>query len=158
MLNHSQARFWTIETSAALAERAGRDRTVAQLWRMREAFERAGGLCTSDQFAGRLRGLHSQPISCVARWIVNRQIVSFTWAGEIMVPCFQFIGGSLAPARIVARLLAELDPAMSDWEIGVWFATGNDALDARSPALALRGGDDDAVLRAACIARRLVAN
>lgn len=113
-----------------------------------QAFRRTGGLVSGDELTFLLRARTSQPISMVARWIVERRVVSFAWHGEYLVPMFQFEGGDMTVRRDVSVILDEFAGAFDDWELAAWFALPNAWLGDAAPldVLAL---DLDAVLQTA---------
>jgi hypothetical protein len=113
-----------------------------------DAFRRTGGLVSGDELTLMLRQRTSQPISMLARWIVERRVVSFGLRGEYLVPMFQFEGPSMAVRRSVSAVLAELKGVFDDWDLATWFALPNDWLGERSPVRALPI-DPYAVLQAA---------
>jgi len=112
---------------------------AGQYRHMEAAFRATGGISSSDEMVFRLRRHTDQPISCLARWIVDRHVISFDWHGRTMLPVFQFEPSTLVPRAEVTAVIRELVPALSDWEIVLWFAEPNVWLDERAPA--------DAILR-----------
>jgi len=98
------------------------DREFAE---MHETFARHGGLAHEDALVQRLRLTVAQPISVLARWIVDRAIVSLRWRGRTLVPMFQFedMGTTLhAATRDIVR---ELTDVFDDRELCLWFAQRN---------------------------------
>jgi hypothetical protein len=95
-----------------------------------------------------LRQRTSQPISMLARWIVERRVVSFGLRGEYLVPMFQFEGAYMAVRRSVSAVLAELKGVFDDWDLAIWFASPNDWLGEHAP-LHVLPIDPHAVLQAA---------
>jgi hypothetical protein len=112
------------------------------------AFRRTGGLVNGDELTFLLRGRTSQPISMLARWIVERRVVSFGWHGERLLPMFQFDRADMTVRRPVSAILDEFEGTFDDWDLATWFALPNAWLahDAPVDALAL---DPHAVLQAA---------
>lgn len=74
-----------------------------------------------------------QPISKFARWIVDREIVCFTWQGQTFVPSFQFVADAPRMRPEVQSLVAELRSVLDDWELAAWFAMPNPWLGHRAP-------------------------
>jgi hypothetical protein len=79
------------EVGAAQPASMSRLRAAAPLWppdgdarasEVLHAFRRTGGLVSGDELTFLLRGRTSQPISMLARWIVERQVVSRDGKGE----------------------------------------------------------------------------
>ncbi|HEX2543675.1 MAG TPA: hypothetical protein VHL79_02280 [Ramlibacter sp.] len=128
---------------------------AAQYCTMEQAFAATGGIVASEEMVGRLRRRTDQPISRLARWIVDREVLSFQWHGHTMLPMFQFDPHSLAPYAEFTTALRELVPALSDWEIAVWFATPNVWLEERSPVDAILS--DAAAVFDAALAERFLA-
>ena len=95
-----------------------------------------------------LRKRTSQPISMLARWIVERRVVSFGLRGEYLVPMFQFEGTYMAVRRSVSAVLAELKGVFDDWDLATWFVLPNDWLGGHAPVHVLPI-DPHAVLQAA---------
>ena len=95
-----------------------------------------------------LRRRTSQPISMLARWIVERRVVSFGWQGEYLLPMFQFDRADMTVRRSVSAVLREFDGTFDDWELAAWFALPNAWLQDDSP-LDLLPLDPHAVLDAA---------
>ena len=113
-----------------------------------DAFRRTGGLISGEELTLMLRQRTSQPISMVARWIVERRVVSFGLRGEYLVPMFQFEGAYMAVRRSVSAVLAELKGVFDDWDLATWFALPNNWLGEHAPILVLPI-DPHAVLHAA---------
>jgi hypothetical protein len=107
-----------------------------------QGLQRSGGLVSADQLVGLMLGGGgrctaqpvSQPISTVARWIVNRQVVCVAWRSQTMLPVFQFSSdvSSLRPG--LAAVMAELTDVFDDWQLALWFARGNSSLGDAAPA------------------------
>jgi hypothetical protein len=113
-----------------------------------QAFRRTGGLVSGDELTFLLRGRTSQPISMLARWIVERRVVSFGWHGAYLLPMFQFDRADMTVHRQVAAILDELRGTFDNWALATWFALPNAWLadDAPVDVLPL---DPQAVLHAA---------
>lgn len=119
-------------------------------------YSASGGVATGTEVAERLRVEVSQPVSLLARWIVDRQVIAFSWGPGLMLPRFQFDFPQGCVRSGVAPVMLELSSVMSDNEMASWFAQPNGWLQAASPAQTLLS-DAGAVL-AAARADRLVAN
>lgn len=107
---------------------------ASQYRNMENAFRATGGFASSEEMVFRLRRHTDQPISRLARWIVDRHVISIEWQGRTMLPLFQFDPGTLVPRTEVTAVIRELVPALSDWEITLWFAEPNVWLDEHTPA------------------------
>jgi hypothetical protein len=112
------------------------------------AFGRTGGIVSGDELTFLLRTRTSQPISMLARWIVERRVVSFGWHGEYLVPMFQFDRADMTVRRPVSAILDELDGTFDDWDLATWFALPNTWLDDEAPVDVL-SRDPHATLQAA---------
>jgi len=111
-------------------------------------YGRTGGLAGGDELTLLLRRRTSQPISMLARWIVERRVVSFGWQGEYLVPMFQFDRTDMGVRHSVSAVLDELDGTFDDWELASWFALPNTWLGDDTPVDVLRR-DPHAVVQAA---------
>lgn len=113
-----------------------------------DGFRMNGGLLDGDALAGVLRDRIAQPVSCIARMIVARRIVSLARGGRTLVPLFQFRDASLALRPEVATVISEFVDVLDDVELARWFATGNAWLAGASPVATI-SADPDAVQAAA---------
>jgi hypothetical protein len=115
-----------------------------------------GGVVTGDQLAAMLRLKEGQPVSVIARWIVNDEALSFQALSHTLLPLFQFDleRGVLRPG--VREVLREWAGALDEWELADWFVRANALLAGRAPARALLEGDVDAVREAARADRFIV--
>ena len=103
---------------------------------LQHAYRSTGGIVTGESLTLLLREQVEQPISLLARWIVNREIVSLGWRGDVWLPVFQFDpAGVVQPG--VRQIIAELSDAFDDWELAEWFAMPNCWLRGESPASAV---------------------
>lgn len=116
----------------------------------------SGGVATANKVAERLRVEVSQPVSLLARWIVDRHVIAFSCGAELMLPLFQFDFAQGCVRGGVAPVMLELTGVMSDEEMARWFAQPNGWLHGATPAQTLPS-DAGAVLDAAR-ADRFVAN
>ena len=118
-----------------------------------ELFGPLGGVAREHEVLEALRVLGLQPLSHVARWIIERRVCHFSWQASIYLPRFQFdvpaVGQSRhAPLPGMHKVLAELGDQFDDWEAARWFATPNPWLRSERPARMLLG-DADLVAHAA---------
>lgn len=114
----------------------------------------SGNVSTANLVAERLRYKLSQPVSLLARWIVDRQVIAFSCGGELLLPLFQFDFRRLCVRSGVSLAMSELGVAMTDDEIACWFALPNPRLNGVTPALAVLA--DMAAVMAAAREDRLV--
>lgn len=98
---------------------------VSQYRQMEAAFRGRGGISSADEVVSLLNRHTDQPISRLARWIVDHQVLSFQWRSGTKLPLFQFDLLSMVPQPSVVAVISELVPALSDWEICLWFAAPN---------------------------------
>ncbi len=115
---------------------------------LHRAYQDIGGLVTGDALIALLRENCSQPISLLARWIVERRVVSLDAGGQRWLPLFQFDPDTLRPRRGVEAVICEFCGVYDDTELAQWFATPSPWLDDARPA-ALMARDPTAVLEAA---------
>ena len=114
-----------------------------------------GGVVSGDQLATLLRGHGEQPVSTVARWVVQRSILSLGWQGQTLIPLFQFDRVSMQPRPQVVAIIRELAGAYDDWEMALWFTRPNAWLDDEVPVKRVRT-DPASVLKAAQADRFIV--
>jgi hypothetical protein len=145
------------EVGAAQPAPISRLRAAAPLWppdadarasEVLRAFRRTGGLVSGDELTFLLRGHTSQPISMLARWIVERRVLSFGGHGAYLLPMFQFDRTDMTVRRHVTAILDELEGTLDDWDLATWFALPNAWLGDDAPVDALPL-DPQAVLHAA---------
>lgn len=120
------------------------------------AYDTHGGLVGGDELAHRLRPHLDQPISVVARWIVQREIVNIYWRSQWLIPMFQFSASDMRIHPAVRGAMTELTSVLDDWDIATWFVQPNTWLNDNRPLDRLQC-DAAAVIRAAR-AGRSVAN
>jgi len=123
---------------------------------MQQAFRAAGGVVNGDQLAYLMRKRVDQPISAVARWIVGREVVSYEWRSQTMLPLFQFEMPRVVVRSTVACVIRELRELYTDWGLAMWFVDSNSWLHGAAPVTAIET-DPCAVLEAAR-ADRFIAN
>lgn len=128
----------------------GKDDTTRELELalMLAGFRPEGGVLTGDQLATLLRDHSEQPVSTVARWVVQRSILNLVWLGQTFIPLFQFDRSNMQPHPQMAATIRELAGVYDDWEIGLWFARPNAWLDDDPPLRRLRS-DPEGVYKAA---------
>ena len=154
-LSLDQHRVWPCDASRAAHVRtdlAWSGRTDSQesqvVMRLLDAFSDIGGVVNGDALASLLRGGTEQPISLLARWIVQREVISFSWHSQTLLPLFQFDLETLQVRPGVPEVIAELREAFDDVELADWFARPNSWLQGSTPANRF-GSDLPAVLQAA---------
>jgi hypothetical protein len=132
-------------TSAMVPHQAAK---ADRLMLMQHAFRSTGGLMTGDELAVLLRRQADQPLSLLARWIVDRRVISFEASGETWLPVFQFEPGAMTVRRELQQVIDELREVFDDWELTEWFASSNCWLGGVSPSVCMLR-DPEAVIGAA---------
>lgn len=123
-----------------------------QFLEMEQAFSASGGVARSDELVQRLGKDVEQPISVVARWIVDRRVVSFVWQSQTWLPMFQFDMSTATLHSGVAEVMEELVSAFDDWDVAMWFVRPNAWLGDSTPVTVI-DSDVRAVLDAARVDR-----
>lgn len=80
-----------------------------------------GGLASPDEVIGLMRPYWRQPISILAKWIVDHKVVSFIWRSQILLPMFQFERPRMTPHESVAEAAPQLADLMDDEGVAAWF-------------------------------------
>ena len=104
---------------------------------MVRAFHSTGGIASSDQVTEMLSRRTDQPISILARWIVDHSVLGFSWESRTMLPLFQFDLRAMTVRPAVTKVIRELVPLMSDWDVSLWFAQPNAWLAGKAPVDAI---------------------
>jgi hypothetical protein len=115
---------------------------------MRSAFSATGGIVSSDALCTLLQRHTDQPISRLARWIVDGQIVTFEADSQRWMPMFQFDICDMSVLDGVQRSILELRDVFDEFEIAEWFAMSNTWLSGRTPSDVVKQ-EKDAVVQAA---------
>lgn len=97
------------------------------------------GYLTTEQLTTALRSRRSQPMSAIAHWIVQRDVLSLHRQGCLVLPIFQFSQPDLEPLPIMHLILSELSDVLTEAELPDWFFAPNVWLDGCLPACAIRG-------------------
>jgi hypothetical protein len=113
-----------------------------------DAYRPSGGLLPAEELLSSFRRRCGHELATLARWIVARQVVSFTWQARTWLPMFQFNPDDMTPRSELTPVMAELSAAFDDWEAAQWFVTPNAWLGECTP-VALVAVDVPAVLLAA---------
>jgi hypothetical protein len=111
----------------------GRRRDDARLTALMTGFDELGGVASSDEVVGLMRPHWRQPISMLARWIVTRQLVTFTWKTQLLMPLFQFERPRMAPLEGVVDVVRTLTGVLDDEGIALWFVQPNANLEDARP-------------------------
>lgn len=148
----------TIDASTAQAPLQFGSRAIDprhRLARLHQSLAENGGMVSAESVIGLLRKHRDQPLSLLARWIVDRRVLSIDDGGQRWLPMFQFDLHSLQVIDGVDRALGELRSVFDDDELVEWFATPNAWLAGRSPASLV--ATDASAVEAAARADRFVA-
>ena len=131
------------------------DAALAQHRQMLRAFERNGGTFNCDEVGFLLEGKIEQPVSNLARWIVSRAVVSFTWRSQTFLPMFQFDLVTMTPRAGALQVIRELADVFDDWELAHWYSQPHSSLDGAVPVDVMEF-DQPAVLKVARADRFIV--
>lgn len=113
---------------------------------LRAVYALHGGSMTSADLLYLARSRLEQPISQIARWVVQREAVQYTLGGEVHFPVFQFEKHTLAVRDEVSVLIRALAPSMGNDDLAEWFVLSHPALRGDAPIERL---DDPGALLAA---------
>jgi hypothetical protein len=116
--------------TAPVDSRRAEDR---QFLAMQRGFAQSGGLAKGDEVARMMRRDSKQPLSTLARHIVDRQAVSFVWCGQIWLPLFQFDLPDMRLRDDASAIVSVLTDLWDDWELALWFVQPNDHLGGVTP-------------------------
>ena len=126
-------RPWRAGPAQAMADCGGECRGGCGLGE----FDASGGAATGGDVAARLRSGTDQPVSMLARWIVDRQVVSFACRAGLMLPAFQFDFDRCQVRNGVAAAASELSAGLNDKDVALWFVQDNAWLRDATPAAVL---------------------
>lgn len=124
------------------------DRDAEELHFMLGVYSRTGGVIPGDEVASAMADHYDRPAFRLARWVVDREIVSFSWRTVLLLPRFQFHGPSLGRPSAIVTAMHDLREVLSDWDAALWFALPNAELNDSAPADCF-SLDPSAVCRAA---------
>ena len=114
------------------AEPTGKDHDF--LWLSR-GYRTFGGLTRGAELADRWP---NGSLTWLARRIASREVVSFDWRGDLWLPTFQFASSEPRVTSSARTLIAELAPALEDWELAQWFVAPNAWLQNATPLESMR--------------------
>lgn len=100
-------------------------------------YDRIGGVATGSELAMLVQPHRAQAVSRVARWIVSRRALSFSWQTQALLPLFQFERSTMRLREGMAGVLTELVDVFDEWELAMWFVNPNPWLDDAAPAALL---------------------
>ena len=90
-------------------------------------------MLVEGQVMTKLRQRRPHARADLTRWIGQREIVWFSYAGRFHLPLFQFHRGDMMVRPIVSDVLQSLRPFMDDGQIADWFVTPNSFIAERRP-------------------------
>jgi hypothetical protein len=114
---------------------------------MLAAFRSSGGLARAHEVLELPEG-RGPGVATLARWIVERDVISFEWHSQTWLPWFQFKHPGRLPDPSVGAVLAALGAVRDDWAFALWLARPHPMLAGRTPVDAFAGAAE-AVLQAA---------
>lgn len=99
-----------------------------------QVYDSIGGVVSVNELLALFCGVSTQPISRIARWIVERRLVRIEWRSQTLLPLFQFDlqGYSLRPG--IEQIIAELSGVFDDLDIAIWLTQPNYWLNSDVPA------------------------
>lgn len=100
---------------------------------LQNAYRSSGGLAQGEELAARLHVSGEGGNACLARWIVSRQVFSFSWHDHFWLPLFQFDLAHMTLRQGLRPVLSELSDLMDGSALAAWFARPNDSLQGHSP-------------------------
>jgi hypothetical protein len=93
-----------------------------------------GGVASTEEVLQLMRPFWRQPISLLAKWIIDHRVVSFSWRRQLLLPMFQFERPRMTPHQGVFDSLVQISDLMDDEAQAVWFIQPNVSLEHESPA------------------------
>ncbi len=117
-------------------------------------YARFGGVTCVEDLVLIARLLMDQPVSFVARQLVDRHILSFDCRSRLFAPRFQFGTDPLRVSEPVRQAIAELQSVREGNALASWFVEPNGWLGQRRPCMVL-SRHPDWVLEAARSDRRI---
>lgn len=102
-----------------------------------QRYRSSGGHIGCDDLMLLLDDRREQPISLLARWIVDRRVIHFQNDGQLVLPLFQFEFPGLSVLPAVAEAIAELGDCFDDGQMTEWFAMPSGWLQGALPAEAM---------------------
>ncbi len=103
-------------------------------WDLQASFGHSGGLIGANTLSLLMREQCEQPISVLARHIVDRDVVHIDSNADVMLPMFQFDPVTLHVRQAVKMVIDTLKPVFDDVELAHWFAEPNAWLEWSRPA------------------------
>ena len=136
------------QTRSGWQEDCGDQSEDHQFVAMLDGYRPSGGLAACPELLGLCRRHCGADGTILARWIVERAVVSFEWQSQTWFPLFQFRATNFTPSARLRPLLAQLSENYNPWSAAHWFVIPNPRLGGRVP-VSLLDTDLGAVLAAA---------
>ena len=105
-----------------------------QFMGMLDSYRISGGVARAQEVFTMYKSQPLADVAILARWIVQRNIISFDWQSTVWIPLFQFDRLTMTPRAGLQAVLAVLNPVLGPWEIAMWFTQPNPWLSGRTPA------------------------
>ena len=125
-----------------------RRRDDVALIRLIDSYGVRGGLASPEGIVNLMRPYWRQPISILAKWIIGRRVVSFSWRAQMLLPVFQFERPRMTPNQVIADCALAFGEFTDDEGFAAWFVRTSEWLDGRMP-VDLLSMDPGAVIEAA---------
>jgi hypothetical protein len=110
-----------------------RRRDDVALIRLIDSYGVRGGLASPEGIVSLMRPFWRQPISVLAKWIIGRRVVSFSWRSQMLLPVFQFERPRMTPHQVIADCSLALSEVTDDEGFAAWFVRPSEWLDQRMP-------------------------
>ncbi len=123
-------------------------RVDIQFVAMLDSYRDSGGLARAEEVITLFEQHGGPDVATLARWIVEREVISFEWQEQTWLPLFQFARPTFTPLAGVAAVSEALGSVYDRWELSRWFTRPNASLGNRRPVDAIAASAAD-VLEAA---------
>ena len=108
--------------------------TDVQFVELLNAYRSSGGLARLEEVMELTRGACGQAVSHMAKWIIEREVMSFEWHAGLWLPLFQFKRADMTPWQATQQVVRVLNPVLGPWALAAWFVRPHALLQNRSPA------------------------
>jgi len=110
-----------------------RRRDDVALIRLIDSYGVRGGLTSPEGIVNLMRPFWRQPISILAKWIIRRSVLSFSWRAQMLLPIFQFERPRMTPNQVIADCSLAFGEFTDDEGFAAWFVRPCEWLDQRMP-------------------------
>ncbi len=97
------------------------------------AYRDSGGLARTHEVLASMRSRNMLSIEHLARWMVERQMISFDWQDQTWFPWFQFDREAGRPSPLIGEIVQVLCPFLDGWQVASWFVRPNVEVDHQVP-------------------------